>query len=243
MTRIVECAGRSYAVGLWWQIRSGGVAGKKAMLKAVQEMAARFEAEGYSHTALRAEQYGLGRHDGGAPWPSKTLSLAAALRPRQDAWLGIFCLDDSENPLWWVCATLRGFVVAEGDAVFDSKDKAQVAADDLRLAMDNSGLTIVTLDSPEESWAFLRPLLEPETPLIPLFKKKRDQRLGLLIGAIAALLALGCGGLYWLHSGYQATQKAEQRALQLAAQEAKKRDVLANPARYFKAEWLTAPPR
>lgn len=240
MSSFTEIDGRVYAIGLWWQIRSGGSTGKKAMLKSAQDMAARFEGEEYSHAALKAEQYGLGHF---VAVPAKTLSLAATLRPRQDAFLGIFCLDDAyeDDQVWWLYCTVRGFVLAEGDAVFDSKEKTIAAADELRSQLENVGLSETIIDFPEETFAYLRPLLGPEVPITPLFKKKRDKRLGVLIGAVVLLVILLCGGLYWFYSGYQETQKAQARATQMAEMEAKKRDIQAHPERYFKAEWRSAP--
>jgi hypothetical protein len=237
-SKIVEIAGRPYLVGLWWQIRSGGAASKKAMLKAAIETAASFEKEAYTHAALRADQYGLTAHSGEA-WPVKTVSLAAALRPQgmADAFLGIFCLD-SENQLWWVCGLLRGLVVADGDALFDSKEKAMVAASALRLMLENVGLMEVLKETPTESLEYLAPILGPEPPLASLFKK--EYPLGLVIGGVAAVFLLFFA-LSWGYDQYLEIRAAQEKSRQLAEKEALRQDILANPYKYFKAEWLSAP--
>jgi hypothetical protein len=244
-TQTVDIAGRTYAVGLWWQIRSGGPVGKKVMMKAAREKAARVASvqgvdyEDFNYVALRAEQYGLGYYDG--LLPAKAVSLAAALRPleKQDAFLGVFCLDESR---WWVCGILRDQVLADTDKVCDSKEKALAEADELRRQLETAtGLTEVIRESPEASQAYLIPLLLPEEPLTYLPKRERDQRrmrLG-IIGVILAL-ALVCG-LYWVYSGYQARQETQRNTVRLAEREAKKQDILAHPERYFHAEWRDAP--
>ncbi len=237
--RLVEIAGRPYLAGLWWQIRSGGSAGKKLMLKSARETAAQFEGEAYTHAALRAEQYGLTSHEGEA-WPAKTVSLAAALRPvGHDAFLGVFCLGSAE-PFWWLCGILRGLVVADGDEIFASKEEALVAAGSLRLMLESVGLTEVVLDTPEASRDYLAPLLGVETPLLGLFQKERPWPL--LIGAAAALLFFLGVGLSWIYGAYQELQEERQRERQLAEKEALRQDVLTHPEKYFRTEWLTAPP-
>jgi hypothetical protein len=238
VSKIVEIAGRPYAVGLWWQIRSGGSAGKKLMLKSARETAAQFADEAYTHAALRAEQYGLASHEGEA-WPPKTVSLAAALRPvGQDAFLGVFCLGEAE-PFWWLCGILRGLVVADGDEIFGSKEEALAAAGSLRLMLESVGLTEIFLETPDESQKYLSPLLGVETPLVNLFQKERPWPL--LIGAAAALLIIAGAAFSWIYGAYQELEEGRQRERQLAEKEAQKQDVLANPHKYFRTEWLTAP--
>ncbi len=234
----IRIADKTYAIGLWWQVRPDGPAGKRVMLKLARETAADFAAEGYNYVALRHDHYGLGHHP--APLPRKTVSLAAAFRPlgQQDAFLGVFCLAES---LWWVCALVRGTIAPDGDAVFETKEEALDKADEMRLLIEAVGLAEVVFETPEASRSYLLPLLGPETPLRPLDKTERYQGL-LHLGIIVAVLisAFSFAG-YLLNSSYQDRQKAQIAAQGKAQKEARKRAHFTHPERYFQKAWLKAP--
>ena len=238
--RTIEISGRTYAVGLWWQPSPGGPAKKGAMLKLARETAVDpdFASEDYNYVALRPEQYGLGHH--GHALPSKTISLAAALRPlgQEEAFLGVFCLEDS---VWWVSCIIRGLVAADGDAVFKTRDEALAAASGLRRLLGEVRLVEELRESPEAGQAFLTPLLRPEAPIRPLHEAGEQERLmrrGLLAVVLGLVFSLG---VYWLYGAHQARQEAHQSAREMAAQEAQKMELLAHPERLFKKHWLDGP--
>jgi hypothetical protein len=238
MIRTIRIEDRTYAVGLWWQVRPDGPASKGVMLKLAKETAVDFAAEGYNYVALRPDHYGLGHQ--ADHLPPRTASLAAAFRPlgQQDAFLGVFRLAES---LWWVCGLVRGTIAPDGDAVFETKAEALAQADKMRFLIEAVGLTEVVFESSEASLAYLSPLLWPETTLRPLDKTERYQGL-LQLGRIAVvLLSAICLGGYFLHSSYQARQKARITAQSLAERDARKNAQLTHPERYFQKTWLEAP--
>lgn len=61
MIRQIKVKGRSYAVGLWWQVPPKPVDSRKAMVLQARQRAQQFSQEQYDTVALRRHQYGLGR--------------------------------------------------------------------------------------------------------------------------------------------------------------------------------------
>lgn len=240
--RTVQIADKSYAVGLWWQVRPGGPAKKKIMLKLARETAAGFASDQYNCVAIRQHQYGLGAMQlrrAQDIFPGNLVPLAAALRPlgNQDAFLGIFCLTEG---LWWVCGIVRGIIAADGDAIFSTEEEARAAASSLRMLIEDVGIVEVVHTSPEASREYLAPLLWPEPSLVPLHDTNRRQRLSRL-GMVGVVLLAVSAVAYWVYEEYQVREQSRLIAQQAIAKDAQRKDQLAHPERYFKKNWLSAP--
>jgi hypothetical protein len=238
--KLIQIVDKNYILGLWWQIPSSGLSKNKAMLELARKTAASLsEIREYNYVALRtAEQYGLVHYEG--ELPPKTRSLAAAIRPttKKEAFLGVFCLDDS----WWVCGKLFGMVMSDGDAVFDTKEEAQEHISKMvRPFIGDVELAEVVCNTTEESMSYLTPILWAERPLRPLYGASRDENI-LRRGVIGALLLLVFFiSVFWVFGEFRDRQLAKLARLTSAEREAKKQDILAHPERYFRKVWLDAP--
>jgi hypothetical protein len=238
--KLIQIHDKHYILGLWWQIPSSGLSKNKAMLDLARKTAASLaEIKEYNYVALRtAEQYGLIHYEG--ELPPKTRSLAAAIRPttKKEAFLGVFCLDDS----WWVCGKLFGMVMSDGDAVFNTKEEAQShIAKMVRPFIGDVELAEITCNTTEESLAFLTPILWAERPLRPLYESSHDERLLKRVIIIAFLVLAFLIGVFWIFGEFKDRQLAKLVRLTSAEREAKRQDILAHPERYFRKVWLDAP--
>ncbi len=251
--RLVTVLNQTWAVGLFWQVRSGGPASRAVMLQLAREQAREFSKEGYNCVVTRAQQYGLGQYKiAGARQPLRgACSLAAAIRPSMnaisaisegsDAFVGLFCLGNTPEgeALWWVCAISRGFIAANGDEVFTSREEAELAATDRRKLFGKT--TEIHCETLEETESYLAALLKPETRVEELFPSANKRRMKQF--QIAALLALiGCvvGGI-WGYGYLQEQAAAKQQAASAAANARYKRELKDSPERFFTMAWQHAP--
>lgn len=241
---------KQYAAGLWWQIRDGGAAGKKDMLALARETAEAFEESGYTCVALRSHQYGLGTCLANVP---VLPSLAAAVRSPATL-MGLFALEKTPDPLdvghpvvWWVAGINagdkdnEGMIAADGDAVFETEQEARHHLEARLRNLFEANQKLVFCPTPEESLAFLRPLLSPDARLESLYVdlRKRRKTIRILVGA-----GLFAGALLGGINFYQAWQ--EQTVQELAvrtfqSKEAHHRRIRSHPERHFTKTWLDAP--
>lgn len=231
--KLVQLKGKTYAVDLWWQVRAGGSASHKIMLTAARETAQELKA-GFDCVALRSQQYGLGITPGGVRQPS----LAAALRPQVrmgQGFLGIFRLSEG----WWVCGMSHGAIAAAGDRLFEDESAARAHIRQLRDLFGASDE--VVYGTTKESEQALLPLLADDARVELLFPDPERWKPWLQIGAVTlALLLIGVGLKQFWDSWVQESAVRSTRQL-LQGKEAQRREILADPGRHFKKNWLAAP--
>jgi hypothetical protein len=230
--RYVTLGNTLYAVGLLWQIHKGP-GGRKILLRQAREVANEFGAEKYNCVALRTQQYGIGQSK--LPLP-RAYPLASSLRlPRQDSFIGAFHFDD----FWWVCGISGGIIAADGDVHCSTREEAETAAKDVRNIFGEG--EIIFFETPEESTAFLLPLLTPEKRLEPLVlgdvqKQALQKRFGLI--AVAAFVLVGG---WWAVTAYLDQEAASQVRTLVQSKEEALADIKAHPERHFGMGWQTAP--
>ncbi|MDR2076395.1 MAG: type 4b pilus protein PilO2 [Desulfovibrio sp.] len=233
--RIVRLFDRSYAVGLWWQHRPGGPGPKKAVLALARERAKEFPQDNYTCVALQAHQFGLGSYRGEIKNP-RVYSLAAALAPEAESFVGVFRLEDD---LWWLCVLNKGDIAPDGDACFATEEEARAAANSHRQVV---GVDEVFYSSLDAGLRYLASALRPETYLQEIFPSAAGRRrLKVRIGLVVTLVALAAGG--WLLRDYLEERELEEltRLTQDAAIRYK-RELAEHPERFFSMGWQDAPP-
>lgn len=246
---VVHLAGKPYAVGLWWQIRSGSVSqvhlaeffNEKALLREARSRAEHLKArnqEEQNCVALRADQYGLGYCN--LPEIPRAPSLAASLHPPVQAvqsFLGIFHLQEG----WWVCGRSRGLISANGDALFEAEQQARDHAQELRNYFDASCEAVVCL-TPEESELYLLSYVQDEAVVCRLYTDTRHNKKLLWAGAGVLCLGLALfGGKQLWDAKIQKTAVHSARQL-VQGKDARRREILADTGRHFEKGWLNAPP-
>ncbi|MEG2005629.1 MAG: hypothetical protein RR014_06295, partial [Bilophila sp.] len=204
--KIVHLHGTQYAVGFWWQIRSGS-ASQASFLELFNSKALLYEAraraddlkarnkEELNCVALRSDQFGLGYCD--LPTVPRVPSLAASLHPPVQAvqsFLGIFHLQEG----WWVCGRSRGLISANGDGLFETEQEARNEARELSNYYDASCETVCCL-TPEESEGYLLSHIQNEAVVCPLYTDTRQNRKLLWTGAGVLCLGLALFGVkqFW----------------------------------------------
>lgn len=238
MLHILEHNGKSYAVGLWWQVADHPVARK--MLEQARATA-QSAGEEFNCVVLLPRQYGLGHVDGRIP---RVRSLAASMKPGHASYLGIFRLEEAlgDDGLWWVCALRQGMITAEGDRLCSTREEAQRHAHSLREiggAFDHEE----TFGSVSESLSALSGYLAPASILFGTHALRplnddadRSRHRKLLAAAAAALLLLA----YGIHQWTLAREEAEQRQLAqlaMASREASRKALLASGSQHFGQPW------
>lgn len=231
---------RDYAIDLWWQVPKGGMASAKIMRAHARARAREKEAADPEHpynvVALRRHQFGLGRMEG----PIRKLpALAAALNLNELSFVGVFCFEGTEEEgVWWLCAIREGSVAGDGDKVYPSLAAAREGVRKLLNYMGTSGVSQVEKTTPEESLAYISPLIRPDARLEALFPdiaaRARIRRM-LAVGLFIA--AAGYAGFSWWE------RREEQReSLALQAELARARETARESAvEQFSRPWLEAP--
>ena len=245
--RLVNIKNRLWAVGLYWSKLHVRKVSRADLVKEVQ----RDGVDLFDVVAFRGQQqHGFGSTAQlGHPW-QKALSLAAVL-PLPSIFQGTFALEDVDGkPFWWVISQCDG-VLASG--MSDLALSTQKEAEDTALTVSAvepdyaRGESIVCL-TPEESLAWLEPLLELDVPTRLLQRGKlREVQASrklhpLLIGAgVALLLGVGVWGFNaWMD--YRALENARETArLTKMNREQRKLELLARPEDQFDQPWLKAP--
>ena len=229
--QIVTLNNTRYAIGLWWQFDARSGIGRARAL-------ARSLGGDYTGAVIRAGQFGLGT--GGKAFRG-LLSLAAQLADKGGSHLYVCRFDAS---LWWVCAIKDGVIAAEGDWIGASEAAARAQAAVLHNLLDLPEPVI--LAQPGEAAALVREDDSRKRRGLPVLPRKfrptlrnRVQSLASparrFAGAIAALAL--CFGLFWLYQSGWFTDDAATRA----AMEARRREILAHPEKYFPRPWLKTP--
>lgn len=235
--RLANVDKRLWAVGLQW------ITDKKATLeRAMREAEAQGNgAERFSTVAFRSRQYGLGTDVSG-----KTLCpLAAALR-LPSSFLGVFSLEDADGTVfWWVLAVRHGIITAQGDNLFATREEAHAhvlsGVEDLLGEFENRKIC----ESPEESLAWLAPLLPSRFSFTAFKIRLQPLRAGKhakkhLVLAIAGLALVSVYGASLLLE-HKATQKAlEASRLALMDKERHRRELAEHPERHFPMPWNTS---
>lgn len=238
MIRQVKVKGRSYAVGLWWQVPPRPVDSRKAMVLQARQRAQQFSQEQYNTVALRRHQYGLGRADGKI---SSVPALAAALNPQALSFLGVFCLEgDAQEGLWWVCGIRQGSVAGDGDMTYVSYEEAHKASLKLLNVMRTCDQRL-TCDTPEKSMDAIGAMLRSDAKLEPLYPVPGQARRRMLFaGGILAVVAAWIGGAHVLEQ--RAAREAHLNLQSRQAIQANRRaEIETNAGNYFDRPWETEP--
>lgn len=238
MIRQIKVKGRSYAVGLWWQVPPKPVDSRKAMVLQARQRAQQFSQEQYDTVALRRHQYGLGRADGKV---SGMPALAAALNPKALSFLGVFCLEGTaEDGLWWVCGIRQGSVAGDGDMAYASYEEAHKASLKLLNVMRTCDQRL-TCETPEKSLDAIGSMLRPDAKLEPLYPVPgQARRRALLAGGIVIMLAAG-----WSVNHVLERRAAHEAHFSLQARQALQADrraaIETHAGDYFERPWETEP--
>lgn len=233
--KLVQLKGKTYAVDLWWQVRSGGPAKRKEMLRMAREtadMLKKSDGSCYTCVAVRTEQYGLGI----CTLPVPTLhSLAASIRPPAQSFIGVFHFSEG----WWVCGISQGTVAATGDCLLATEGEARQHAAKLRGLFGTCQEELCLTET--ESAAFLVPLLSPEARLERLYIDQQQVRRVIALGLGCAALAATLFGVKHFFDARQ-NEVAIQMARQfMQSKEARRQEILADPGQYFTPVWLEKP--
>lgn len=238
--QIITLQGKQYAAGLWWQVPTDTYTGRRELLQSARHSAAQQTDDKFNCVVLRKYQFGLGAFP--LPKFQPLPALAAALRPKELPFLGLFCLpNDDIGPLWWVCCiTKSGIIAGDGDKLYDDKNIALHRVRSLQAMFGDIPINH-ECNTSEESVKALAALLHSEDKLERLYTDPQQKRLGL---AALAVLTFFLGGIYAYD--YYTTQQAEQlrQAQMLAlqkARESKRFDAQNNLTRYFSKDWEKAP--
>lgn len=247
--KIVQLHDKPYAVGFWWQIRSGSAQqtyflelfNNKALLREARSRADDLKArnqEELNCVVLRPDQFGLGHCD--LPNIPRVPSLAASLHPPIQAvqsFLGIFHLQEG----WWVCGRSRGLISANGDGLFETEQEARNEARELRNYFDAACETVCCL-TPEESDVYLLSHVQDEAAVCPLYPDTRHNKKWLWAGMGVLCLGLCLFGVkqFW-DARMQETAIHSARQL-MQGKDAHRREILADPGRHFEKGWLKTPP-
>lgn len=233
---------RDYAIDLWWQVPKGGMASAKIMRTHARARAREREAgdpeHPYNVVALRRHQFGLGCMDGQI---RKLPSLAAALNPNVLSFVGVFCFGGTEDEgVWWLCAIREGSVAGDGDRVYPSLSAAREGVRKLLNYMGTSGVSQVEKTTPEESLAYIAPLLRPDARLEALFPDVAARaRLRRAIAFGLFIAVAGYAGFFWWERREEQQEilafQAEQARLRKAGQLMRE-----SAAEQFPRPWLTA---
>lgn len=238
MLHILERSGKSYAVGLWWQVADHP--GTRKMLEQARATAQSAGGE-FNCVVLLPRQYGLGHVDGRIP---RVRSLAASMKPGHASYLGIFRLEEAlgDDGLWWVCALRQGMITAEGDRLCTTREEAQRHAHSLREiggAFDHEE----TFVSVSESTAALEGYLAPASILLGTHALRplnddadRSRNRKLFAIAAAMLLLLAYGAQQWSIAREEAHQR-ELAQLAIASREASRKALLASGSQHFGQPW------
>lgn len=248
--RIVIINKRPFAVGLTWATRAiESRHSKKESANAFRKkLADDPENESFNFITFRLGQYGLGKGDNQKIW-HKVQSLAADLKVIPTSFLGLFQLRDvNGNTFWWVYALRSGIISAQSDTIFDTQKDAE---EHIRVSIE--GLLgefeeKVVCESVDKSIAWLSSFLKPSLFLsrqgrlillrVPQDRKKKN----IVKVVLIAFLLISCAGVYAFLQ-----HKAGQRAIELARQtlmnkEAKRKELMEHPERFFPTPWMTADP-
>lgn len=242
---ILRIGKKTYAGGLFWQVRDGGAASKKDMLLSARATAEALADTQYTCVALRLHQYGLGS------WAASSIppvpALAAAVQTPSTL-LGIFALETEKgSAVWWVAGISgsdddkENMIAADGDALFATEQEAREHLEGRLRDLFDAKQKVTFCATPDESLSLLGPLLKNTVKLETLYAdvEKRRKTLRLLLGA-GVSLGLLWGGV----SFYQAWQEHKIQELTkrtFQTKEARRLEIQSHPERYFKKDWLSAP--
>jgi hypothetical protein len=241
--RLLEFNGRTYAVGLWWQVTDPGA--KKVLAKA--RSTAAIADDGYDSVVLMPRQFGLGRFPGGSR--RKAYSLAASLRVSVASYLGLFRLEEGvgDDGLWWVFAVRNGLISAEGDRLFPTREEAGDHARSLKDLGGDFELEEVFSEQAQSRIALQDRLASPRGlfdrghAVLPLHEDRQGQKRRAVIAAsIAGFALVSFGANYWLDAREVEKQRDAMREV-VRARESARQHALANAASYFIHLWETEP--
>lgn len=242
--RMVLVNKRPWAVGMDWSCTRLEKLSRPELLRKARKVSPDFDM-----AALRLRQYGFGSSGGNPEDWRRARSLAAFLQ-LPTSFLGLFTLEDVHGEtFWWVFAQQNGLTVGQGDAVYDTREKAEQQIASLEDLLGNFEQSMLCL-TPEESRAWLEPLLQVgpaallrrrgcleslETP--PASRRKPFVAVGTAL-ALAATAWWGVGA--WLDHRDREAAQASARLAQMN-REQRRLELTSHPERYFKQEWASAP--
>lgn len=242
--RMVIINKRSWAVGMDWSSTKLTRLPRPRLLELAQKIDPSFDM-----LAVQQRLYGFGS-SGGRPedW-SKARSLAAFIQ-LPPSFLGLFCLTDIQGEtFWWVIGRQAGQIVGQGDAVYATRQEGEQELKTLNELLDNSIAEIIVCTEPEQSVAWLAPLLQ----IGPSAWLRRR-------GCLESLLPAPVGRRSWLRTGIGLglllcagmalnswlDRQAEQASLEAARlvnldRAQRRQELLDHPENYFDQSWTKAP--
>lgn len=242
--RMVIVNKRSWAVGMDWSSTRLEKLSRPELLRKARKISPEFDM-----AAFRPRQYGFGS-GGGTPEDWKRTRSLAAFVQLPTSFLGLFTLEDVQGEtFWWVFAQQNGLTVGQGDAVYDTQEKAEQQIESLEDLLGNFEQSMICL-TPTESRAWLEPLLHVgpaamlrrrgcleslETP--PVSRRKPLIAAGTAL-ALAATAWWGIGA--WLEYRDREAAQASARLARMN-REQRRLELTAHPERYFKQEWASVP--
>lgn len=241
--RFVVIQNKLWAVGIHW---SRAQLHKISRQKLIQK--ARKLNNLYDLMVFRQGQYGFCSSDGNSEW-SIARSLAAYIQlPATTSIIGLFAMQDTfGEPFWWVFAREHGRNIGLGDQVFTSQTEAEAEIRSLQELLGETAPDCITCSTYEDSLAWLAPFTRVSLVSrlqgkgrLELIDHPRSNSLRNWGIAIGLCCIVGYGVNIWFN--YRVEQNALESARESKAQkDARKNDLLADPAKHFSQSWLQKP--
>lgn len=242
--RLVIIQNQPWAVGMHW---SRMQLQKVSRAKLVQK--ARKLSASYDLMAARQRQYGFGSSEGTPELWANARSLAAYIQlPATSSIIGLFTLQDAMGEtFWWVFARENGRNIGIGDQVFASQAEAEEEIRTLKELLGDMAPDSITCTTFEASLEWLAPFTR--VGLVAKVRRKGclesiDKPRPKPLRTWAVAVGLCCAAGYGINFGldYRAEQRAlEESRMSQLHKEARKNDLLADPAKHFTQTWLQKP--
>lgn len=241
--RMVIINNRAWAVGLDWSSTRTEKLSRLQLLETAQKIDPSFDI-----MAVQRRLYGFGSSEG-RPGDWKNVRSLAAFLELPPASLGLFALEDVQGEIvWWVLCRQNGQNVGQGDAVYATRQEAEIELKSLNELLDPTITDVDIFDDPVRSAAWLSPLLHigPSALLHrrgclrSLLPKERKFPWRSLAAGLALTCVSGLALDVWM------TRQAEQVSREAAYlarvnKEQRRQDLAAHPEKHFQQTWTDAP--
>lgn len=195
---LLRIAGRTVALGLFWQPRETKSLKVEARELAAQ-MASGADAREFNFVALRpqSQEYGLAEAPEGG-LPEKVLALAGVLADHVSGkWAGHYALNGGRH---WVVCIIDGQILADGDVVLTDGERARALV--AQWEASYSGLKVERHESAQEALTLLNQLLHKARGpvLVPLFGPQLSvggARRLMVVAMVALPVTLGLAWVLW----------------------------------------------
>lgn len=242
--RLVIIQNQPWAVGMHWSRMQLQKASRAKLAQKARKLNAN-----YDLMASRQRQYGFGSSDGTPELWTKARSLAAYIQlPATSSIIGLFTLQDAMGEtFWWVFARENGRNIGLGDQVFTSQAAAEEEIHSLKELLGDTAPDSISCTTFEASLEWLSPFTRvglaaklQRKGCLESIDQPRSTPLRTWAIAVGLCCAASYGVSFWLD--YRAEQHAlEDARMSQLHKEARKNDLLADPAKHFTQAWLQKP--